>query len=286
MGAKSRLFQILAGVVFLIFALSLLIFTLKPDGKLHLVFCDVGQGDAILLTTPKGSQVLIDGGPNNKVLSCLGRKMPFWDREIELVVLTHPQADHLTGLIEVLRRYQVGAILTTKATNDTPEFQVWQQKISQKEAIMRFVKKGDLIDLGSGANALVEWPIDGEFPFGQPSDLNASSVILKVQFGQFCALLTGDAPAEVFETISQTEQITFCPVFKVPHHGSRNSLSANFWRNIAPKLAIISVGKDNRYGHPHSEVINFLTTHGARILRTDREGNIEIITDGSAMGIR
>ena len=224
-----------------------------PDGRLHLVFCDVGQGDAILISYLQ-NQVLIDGGPDNKILECLSKKMPFWDRKIEMIVLTHPEKDHETGLIDVLKRYSVKYFVSNNL-----------QKSSTS------VKSGDQIKIGP-LRFLVLWPPKN---YGMTNELNDSSVVLKLSFGYSQALFTGD----ISEKIEQQIDLEEIEILKVAHHGSKFSTSKEFLSKIKPKLAIISVG-ENRFGHPTPEVLERLKQAGVKVLRTDQQGNIEIVSDG------
>lgn len=207
-----------------------------PDGKLQVVFCDVGQGDAIYLKTPRGRDILVDGGPDTKVLSCLGRHMPFWDRKIELVFLTHPHSDHQTGIIAVKNRYQIGQYFDNLVTGD---------KITTKDEV-----KIEVIN-----------------PEIRTGDENNDSIILKVNN----ILLMGDATLSVLSPQNLSGGVD---ILKVPHHGSKTALDEAVLAQIAPKIAIISVGKDNSFGHPAPETISLLEKYGVKIRRTDLEGEI------------
>lgn len=268
---KLTIFLFIILFVFLVFIISA-----KPDGRLHLVFCDVGQGDAIFLKSPTGQDILIDGGPDKKVLDCLDSKMAFYDRTLELMALSHPQSDHLVGLIEVLKRVKVKNILITKATNDTPEFTAWQKAVKEEHAAVFDAKKGKLVDLGTGLKMEILWPPD---PFYY-RDINETSQVFRISYGNFCALLTGDATLNTWRSLSLSGELKDCFLLKVPHHGSRNNLDEMLLENIRPKMAVISVGRNNRFGHPHKEVIEKLRGKGIMVKRTDEDGTIEIVTDG------
>jgi competence protein ComEC len=260
----------------IIFALlGFLIFS-RPDGKLHVNFCDVGQGDAIFLQTPKGRDILIDGGPDAKVLDCLSGKMPFYDRTLELMVLTHPQADHLVGLIEVLKRFKVEKILTTSATNNTPEFEAWQKAQSSKKAEVWQAKKGQKVALEDNFEGEILWPPDLFFA----DEINDTSIVLKINYFDFCLLLTGDAGKPVWLNLSSSGALNRCFLLKVPHHGSKNAIDEVLLSQVAPKIAVITVGKNNHFGHPSQEVLDLLKKYGVDILRTDEKGTIEIVSDG------
>jgi competence protein ComEC len=260
-----------------------------PDDQLHLVFCDVGQGDAILIR--KGfNQVLIDGGPDERVLQCLSDNLPFWDRTIEMIVLTHPQADHLTGLISVLERYRVQSAVVNNLVNDTERFWVFREALLAGEAEIYHPQAGERIKLAD-LDLAVLWPKErlgdalvwqreaSESVLGASTytgDLNETSVVLKLSYGDLDALLTGDIGQQTEKEIEAGD----IEILKVAHHGSKYSTSEEFLEKVKPKLAVISVGK-NRFGHPTGEVLERLLSVGAKILRTDQAGEIEIVSDGT-----
>lgn len=278
----SRKVVSLLALFFAGIAVLAIIYFRHPDGKLHLIFCDVGQGDAILAITPAGDQILIDGGPDNSVLSCLGKNLPFYDRNLELVVLTHPQADHLTGLVSVFKNYQVEKVLKTAAVNNTAEFEAFNQALTAEKAQVSEAIAGLKIGFGEKIQARIIWP---PVLSGPISDLNETSVVLRLDFGNFCALLTGDATNSAwFQLISQGS-LSNCFLLKVAHHGSKNATDELFLSTLSPKIAVISSGKNNRYGHPHEEVIKLLSQKWIKVLRTDLQGSIEIVTDGKSVQI-
>ncbi len=243
-----------------------------PDNKLHLVFCDVGQGDAILISYHQ-TQVLIDGGPDNKILECLSKKMPFWDKQIEIVILTHPEQDHFGGLIDVFERYSVRYFVSNGLRKSSASFTGLEQSRKDKKVLSLTIKAGDKIKFSS-LQFLFLWP---EKDYLKNDNLNDSSVVLKLIYGDFEALLPGDISEKV-------EKLLDLPaggleILKVAHHGSKFSTSEEFLGKIKPKLAVISVGK-NRFGHPTPEVLERLNQVGARTLRTDRQGDIEIVSNG------
>ena len=270
------------GVVILIF--FIFSFFTTHDGKLHLVVCDVGQGDAIVIRMPQGQKVVTDGGPDRSMLSCLGKLIPFWDREIDLVILTHPQADHMVGLIELLKRYRVKQVIATTAVNQTAEYVAWTQELSKQVGQglqLSRPHRGDTITFGQDVVGTIEWPQNGETLADFRGDLNETSVVWRLSYGRFCALLTGDASKLVFDQMTEQEPEAPCLVLKVPHHGSKTGFAPKFLAELAPSLALISVGRNNRYHHPAGEVLEALSAAGMDTKRTDQAGAIEIVTDGS-----
>lgn len=266
---KSRLFL---GSLFLSAVLIWTAFFIWPSKNLEVAFCDVGQGDAEFIQSPSGFQMLIDGGPSDRVLECLARETPFWDRSIDLVVLSHPHADHLTGLISVLKRYNVGQILETDAVNDSPEFSEWQKLIQEKKIPLEVVYQVSGIDLGAGAKADILYPKES-FKDKKIDNLNNTSIVFKLNYRDVSFLFPGDLEEkEQKKLISITPSLLHSVTFlKVPHHGSKNALDLKFLELVHPKVAFIEVGKNN-YGHPSQETINKLENIGAEIKRTDKDG--------------
>lgn len=246
-----------------------------PDGKLHLKVLDVGQGDAIYLETPGGYRILIDGGPDSHVLKYLGDSIPFYSRKIDLLILTHPQADHLAGLVEVAKRYQIGTLWVSDSENNTKVFSRWQEVLRQKRINKIKVSSGDKIKLPDKTSILVVWPPK----LIKSVDLNSTSVVILVSFGKFDALLTGDADRQFQPYTMMNAPVE---VFKVPHHGSKTALNEGFVKTLSPQISIISVGEKNSYGHPNQGVINFLETIGSKVYRTDNNGTVEIVSDGNS----
>lgn len=258
--------------------------------NLHLVFCDVGQGDAILATYRK-TQVLIDGGPNDQVLECLSQHLPFWDRTIELVVLTHPEADHLTGLVSVIERYNVKQIVSNSLIADSSVFGKLREEVITKKIPVFSPKYGDKIKMANLELKILypEEKLGSELVWREPDDpqilgltsyagkFNETAIVSLLSFGNFDALLTGDigAKQEALLDLAHVE------VLKVAHHGSKYSTGEDFLDKLQPALAVISVGK-NSYGHPTSEVLKRLTDLGIKVLRTDQDGEIEIVSDGKS----
>lgn len=252
------------------------------DGKLHLIFCNVGQGDAIFIRSPEGLDILVDGGPDDSILSCLSNHMPFWDRSIELMILTHPHADHLSGLISVIKRYSVKQFATEKLSNNTAMFGEFMNLINKKKIPAQYVYSNDKFLLKDNLKIIFLGPSE-EFlqrssPGGTIGETNEfASLVTLLNYGQFRTLLTGDSQAiSLAEFIAGQDSID---ILQVPHHGSKTGLNETILNQLAPKLAVISVGK-NKYGHPTEEVLRLLGNQAIRLLRTDRDGEVEIISDG------
>ncbi len=259
----------------------LAVYNLSQPQLLEVTFFDVGQGDAIFIETPSSHQILIDGGPDETVLEKLGNEMPFWDRTIDLVLLTHPESDHMVGLIKVLKRYDVENILWTGVLRDTAEFKEWQTLIAKEGARIKTIEAGQRINCSRAD--LNECYIDILFPFEsfegeEIKNSNNTSIIARLLFGETSFLFTGDVFKEVERELIKIGAEIDSDVLKVGHHGSKTSSAKEFVELVSPEIAVISVGKDNRYGHPYQGVIENL--EGVKVLRTDLVGDVKIISDG------
>lgn len=289
---KSFLFGMLIGL-----ALLFAFLTTLPDGRLHLVFCNVGQGDAAYIRTPANQDLLIDGGPDDKVLSCLGRHMPFYDKTIDTVILSHPNKDHYQGLISVLERYEVKYFITGVAGEDSKSYEKLTEAVKKKNIPLKNLYQGDQFAAGSVRFSFLwpekQWAISqfssdlGDLGSGNISvlglsttrNLNDFSYYLHLSFGSFDALFTGDGDSRIQPEIMNSVSLPDVEVLKFPHHGSKYAVAQGFLEKIKPELSVISVGK-NPWGHPTAEALKQLTDKAIRYLRTDREGDIEIISDG------
>jgi len=237
----------------------------------------VGQGDSIFIQTPDKKQILIDGGPTDAVLAKLGQAMGFFDRTIDLVILTHPDSDHLNGLIEVLQKYQVAQILASPIKAASAGFSQWQQIVSEKKLTLINAQAGQEVKISPGITFAVVHP----FGAGQSSkDTNQFSLVGRLCYCQVCFLLPGDLPEAQEKVLESTDFNLASQVLKVAHHGSKTATGEAWLESIKPQLAIISVGQDNKFGHPSPETLERLQQDVIKILRTDKDGDIKIKTDG------
>jgi competence protein ComEC len=274
---KKWVFGILLFLFFANFLVWNRFFEIKNERFLKVVFFDVGQGDSIFIEGPCSHQILIDGGPDNKVLEKLSQNMPFWDNSLDLVVLTHPDYDHLSGLIEVLKRYEVENILWTGVSGKTNAYDKWIDSIEKEDLNTIISQKGLKISSESCSAGNIEMEVI--YPFEnlegrEVKDINESSIVLKMDFKKSSFLFTGDITEPVED---QLEKVN-ADLLKVAHHGSKTSTSEDFLNKVSPMIAVISSGKDNSYGHPHKEVLERLKR--IEVLRTDHMGDIEILNDG------
>lgn len=250
------------------------------DDKLRVVFCDVGQGDGIYIRTPKGEDVLIDGGPDNSILLCLRDNMPFWDRKIELMILTHPDADHYTGLIPVARQYSIGSFATSFTQEDIAGYQTLAGILTEKGVKQRFVCQGDAFTFPDSVKLRVVWPRSCTLGSTEKND---NSVILVVDYKELEVLLTGDAEEHVGDFYQ--EFAGDVDILKVPHHGSADGVDEDYLQAVAPEVAVLSNGAKNRYGHPALSTLQILRENNIKTYRTDRQGNIVITSDGNSYSI-
>jgi len=242
-----------------------------------LVFCSVGQGDATLIIW-QDQQILVDGGPNNRVLDCLGRHLPFWDRQLELVIATHNEADHITGLVEVARRYQIDLFLIENEANDTAEYRALQEVIKQQGIKTKVMVRGDAVKLGPIKLSWLNPETSGQV-LGAKTSLNQFSQVIQGSFNEFDWLLTGDIDTKIERKLLTSGTLPEVEILKVAHHGSKYSSSQSFLEAVSPELAVIEVGK-NSFGHPTPETLGRLDQVKAQVKRTDEAGDVVVVSDG------
>jgi len=245
-----------------------LVFT-APDQASHLYVFDVGQGDSIFIKTNTGKKILIDGGPSNAVLYQLGKVLPFYERNIDLLISTHPHADHLTGLLDILNRYKIKHILDNGQTYTSPEYKAWSTqtggRLQSAEPRVLYQDQWNSLE--------VLYP-----PLGpKKGNPNESAIVIKFTAFQHPALLMSDAGFTTENYLLSRCYSLDSEILKVGHQGSRSSSSKAFLQNVTPQDSIISVGKDNHFGHPAPQVLEKLNEIGSRIWRTDRDGTIEVV---------
>jgi competence protein ComEC len=253
-----------------------------PDGKLHVCFLDVGQGDAIFIVTPRGRQVLMDGGPAPSViLTQLARHMPFWDRSLDLVIATQPDADHLAGLVAVLDRYTVGAVLAQEwSGRSDPTVPRWSQLIADHRVSRIVPQAGLALQLEPGVEMTVLYP---DADAASTLKGNDASLITRLTSGGISFLFTADVEAAGEAALIRSGRLLPATVLKTAHHGSKTSTSPEFLARVDPLLAVIQVGVGNTYGHPAPEVLARL--EGRSVFRTDQSGAVEVVSDGMRLWV-
>jgi competence protein ComEC len=257
-----------------------------PDGRLHVYFLDVGQGDGILIQTPTGRQVLIDGGASSvQLLSELGDVMPWWDRSIDMLLATHADLDHVGAHPAVLERYGVAYALATPALAADADAAAWLDAVDSASVfgstVLSIQHAGGWVDLGDGIALWVFWP--PATPVGGDNVSNENSLVMKLVYGDFSVLLTGDAgiPSESSWLADQLPLVS--TVLKVGHHGSATSTSRGLVEAVNPTWAVIQVGANNTYGHPTQEALDVLD--GRTVYRNDLHGRIHFVSDGRQVSV-
>jgi len=288
---KNFSFFILGILFFLNILAWIAVYDLSNPQVFSVSFFDVGQGDAIFIESPQRHQVLIDGGPGPAILEKLGREMPFYDRSLDLIVLTHPDKDHISGLIEVLKRYDVENVLWTGIVRDTSEYEEWIELIKEEEAEIFIAKFGQkIIYPGSDPKEKqgymeVLYPLESLEGQEFKNSSNDTSIVLKLVFNKNTFLFTGDISSKVEKDLKLANIQLKTDILKVAHHGSKYSSSDYFLESALPEVAVIQVGK-NSYGHPADEVLSRLEKFGIKILRTDKQDDIKIVSDGDNFEIK
>lgn len=265
-------------LIFLVLVLYVCVFILlslelfKKEKVLTFAMLDVGQGDALFIESPTGKQILVDAGPPGVVLKELSKMMPLFDRTIDMIIITNPDADHIAGFLEVLKVYKVGAVLEPGTTNDSKTYENLERMIKEKNIPNALAKAGMRIDIGDGAYLEILFPDRDVSSW----DRNDGSIIMKLVYGENSMMLTGDATVATEQIILDKYPSEFLDVdiLKVGHHGSYTSTRDSFVKALSPTYALVSVGKGNTYGHPHIETMDTLNKLAAEILRTDLLGTI------------
>jgi len=276
-GKKYRLFFLL---IFLLIS-NIFLFHLDWQNSsrgLTFAMLDVGQGDGLFIESPTGTKIMFDGGPAHKVLGSLQKVISPFDRDISALVITNPDADHIGGFLDILKNYKVGEVFESGTLTDSKTYQSLREEMRKQNIPDILIKKGMRLDLGEGV------AVDILFPDRDVSSwaTNDGSVMARLSYGQTSVMLTGDAPMKT-EQIVLSENLAGklkSTILKVGHHGSRTSTSPSFVKAVSPSFALISDGKDNKYGHPHQETLDTLNSFGVKIFRTDLLGTIVMKTDG------
>lgn len=255
-------------IIFALIIIVIALFTAILNTETKIVFCNVGQGDATYLRINNKVDVLIDAGPDNKVLNCLGKYMPFFDRTIELAILSHPDSDHTAGLIPIIERYRLKTLILPPFEKNTNQY-----KLIKKKALSLNIKtlvgtKGQSFNIGQDTITIISPNNNNECSLA-----NECSLIILFQQDYFKALFTGDASIKELLSLSK-QSIEKTTILKIPHHGSKYGMTSNFIKLADPRVSVISVGKNNSYGHPAKVTLDILKASKTNIRRTDKEGDI------------
>jgi competence protein ComEC len=280
--AVSNFHYVAAGLlVFISLGIWSAVFAATPSGTLTFAVLDIGQGDALYIESPTGAQVLVDGGPDGSVLHELPKVMQFSDRTLDAGVATHPDADHIAGLVDVFKRYKVNALIEPGLKKDTVTAQTLEDEADEESIPRVQAERGMWFDLGGGARLDILSP-DFDVSTLKPDDANEGCAVSRLTYGSVSVLLMCDAPTEVENHLMaiDTPATLKGTILKVGHHGSAGSTGNAFLDEVAPSLAVISVGAGNRYGHPTDATLGRLDAHDVPVLRTDEAGTIIFRSDG------
>lgn len=252
--------------------------------KLEVSFLDVGQGDAIFIQTPSGKQILIDGGATNKIMEELPKRMPYFDTTIDVIVATHPDADHVTGLIPVLKKFVVENVILSPSEGVTGIYDDVKKHIDEERTEVHHGVAGDVVDFGDGVVARVLYP--SRSYVAKKDDTNDASVSMIITYGDESFLLTGDLPSTREPSLMRVGLPRNITVYKAGHHGSKYSSGEPLLTYIRPEYAVVSAGKENKYGHPNPEAMERLQKYSREILSTIDKGTITFVTDGKSMEVK
>jgi len=275
----KKLLQILA-ISFVL--LLILIFIYQQESKPHdleVYFLDVGQGDSILIRTPDNIDILIDGGPDKKVLTEIGKILPFWDQNIELMILSHPHDDHLVGLVAVLNKYEVDKVIYDSQDEKNNNFQEFKKIIKEKNIPISQSFYGEQINFSQDLYLQIIFPFKN-IDLEKIENLNNTSIVTRLVYKNNKFLFTGDVEQETEQLILQNQIDIQADILKVGHHGSKTSSSENFLDAVQPLEAVIMCGIDNKFKHPHFITLYKLNARNTNIFRTDQDKTIKCNSNG------
>lgn len=270
--SSTKLWALRFALFVVVVAAAVSVWAGRPTQDLHVWFADVGQGDGIILRTPSQDTIVVDGGPRQDFVQELDSHIPVTDRDVDLLVVTHADADHITGLAALVESGRVkSALINRDSTKQTKIYQRLLTALEQQRVQVIEAQAGQQYSFGE-VHVRVLWPTPASLSTRKES--NDKSIILRVSYGTQDMLLTGDAPNSVEKELLKQGSAVDAEVLKVGHHGSASSTSEDFLQAVQPNIAILSVGAKNRYGHPAARVVQLLQAKGISVLRTDVEGDV------------
>ena len=276
---RSLFFILLLALITL--GIWLAVFAATPSNKLKVAVLDIGQGDSIYIKSPTGVEILIDAGPDNSLLRELPKVMALTDRTIDAVVETHPDADHIAGFVDLLKRYKIGAFIEPGIPKPTVTAEKLEQEVTDEKIPRYLARRGDWLDLGGGARLQILFP-DFDTSTLSSTKANEGCIVAHLVYKETSMLFMCDAPMSVEDhlmKIGSSTELT-SDILKVAHHGSPYSTGNSFLDVVNPNIAVISVGTKNTYGHPTKETLSRLETHNIKTLRTDWDGTVIFVSDG------
>ncbi len=274
-------YLILLVLIFISLGIWGAVFASTPSGVLTVAVMDVGQGDSIFIESPTGVQIIIDGGPDNSLLHELPKLMSLSDRALDAVIATHPDADHTSGFVDLLKRYSVGVFISPGIPKPTVTARTLEKEIDTEKIPRYIARRGDWLELGGGARLQILFP-DFDVSHLSSDKTNEGCIVSHLVYGNTSMIFMCDAPMSVENHLMQIGSSTELTsnILKVGHHGSRYSTGNTFLDTVHPPVAVISVGARNTYGHPTSETLRKLEAHNIKTLRTDEEGTVVFVSDG------
>jgi len=284
----KQIIILIAGVTFISLILTVIMFfgIQARASQTEVIFLDIGQGDSILIKTKYGQNILIDGGKDNKVLDRLGRNLSFFDRKLDMVIATHPDADHIGGLVSVLERYNVDLLLDPGVVHNSSIYEEMWKVVKDKQIPVRYISSRQIYDFGDGAIMDIIYP-NKDFVGKDIDDNNLASIVAKFSDGQVDYMFTGDAHIETEDELVEIFGVYLeSEILKAGHHGSKSSSGELFLDTVVPEVAIISCGRDNKFGHPSFRVLKNLIDRGVTIFRTDEIGDIGFVSDGEFVELK
>lgn len=250
--------------------ICLCFFCTPANAEDKIVICNVGQGDGIFIHLDPLTDILIDAGPDSSILQCLSRHMSFFDNTIELAILTNADKDHYYGYIPTLKKYKLETMILPELENPNKEYIELQTILKQKNIRKLTNESNDRLQIGRGIIEFI-FPSKEDITKCLPNDRNSCSYVFYFTAGNVTALFTGDSSPETFTSL-RAQILRHVDILKIPHHGSKVGLTADFFKKINPDLNVVSLGEGNPYGHPHQQLLTIL--ENAKLLRTDKHGNI------------
>lgn len=263
-------------IVLVSLILCFVVFREDRRGLMTVAFLDVGQGDSIFIESPTGVQVIVDGGPAKNLMREISKVLPFYDRSVDMIVVTNPDKDHFEGFIGFLEKYSVDVVLEPGTTNISDTYKTLEDEIKNKKIPKVIAKRGQVVDLGGGAH------LEIIFPDRDISGLSANdgSLVMKLVYGETSVMLQGDSTAKIEEYLVSKDEDLDADILKTGHHGSKTSSVEKYVKAVSPEWAVISAGKGNSYGHPHKETLDTLNKEKVKILGTYDLGRIIFESDG------
>jgi competence protein ComEC len=270
-------------IIIFIVLVSLIFLWLSIDSQSNFQACflDVGQGDAELFRTTSGQNILVDGGADNKLLPMLGQCLPWWDRKIDYIFISHYHDDHYAGLVDLLDKYEVKNIITPAEKPDTALYSAWLYALYKYGLLEQTATTGQKYDFGQGIILEILKADDVV-----SKNANDDSLVLKIADQQVDYLLMGDLPGEQEEILLKQNNNLRSEVLKVGHHGSKYSSTDDFLQAVEPQLCIIEVGNDNKFGHPHQDALDRLQKNNCLIKETQDSGTIRVFSDGQKWWVK